>query len=93
MRGLAPLLWRAIGLGSGHSLELRRACEVGGGMAADRVVEAVDVAADSGCGVGACFEGGAPDELGLQRLEERLDHGVVEAVSPPGHGDQDAAGL
>ncbi len=32
-------------------------------MVADGVVEAVDVAADGGRGVGACFEGGASDEL------------------------------
>ena len=62
-------------------------------MTADGVVEAIDVAADGSRGVGACLEGGAPDEFGFQRLEECLDHGVVEAVSPPGHGDQDAKGL
>jgi hypothetical protein len=67
--GLAPFLWRGIGLGSGHLLELRWACEVERGMAADGVVEAIDVTAGGGCGVGACFEGSAPDELGFQRLK------------------------
>jgi hypothetical protein len=61
-------------------------------MAKDGGIEAVDVSAEGGCGVGVCFEGGAPDELGFERLEERLDHGVVEAVSPSGHCGQDAVG-
>ena len=33
---------------------------------------------------------GAPDEFGLEGLEERLDHGVVEAVSLARHRDRDA---
>ncbi len=76
--GLAPRLWRGIGSGRSHLLEPRRACEVERGMAPDGVVEAVDVSADGLCGFGACFEGSAPGEFGFQRLEERLDHGVVE---------------
>jgi hypothetical protein len=42
----------------------------------DRVVETIDVAADGLLGIPACFEHGALDEFRLQRLEERLDHGV-----------------
>ena len=49
-------------------------------MAPNGIVEAVDLAADCGGRLGAGLEDGAPDEFALERLEERLDHGVVEAV-------------
>lgn len=59
-------------------------------MAPDRVVEAVDIAGNSLLGLGVGVEDGAPYELGFDRLKERLDHGVVEAVSLARHGDTDA---
>ena len=60
--------------------ELKRADEVERRMA-DGSVEAVDVTADCAGGFDPALEEGAPDEFGLEGLEERLDHGVVEAVS------------
>ena len=59
-------------------------------MAADGIVEAVDVTADCACGFDPALEDGAPDEFGLEGLEERLDHGVVEAVALARHRDRDA---
>ena len=53
-------------------------------MAADGIVEAVDVTADCARGFDPALEDGAPDEFGLEGFEERLDHGVVEAVPLPG---------
>ena len=50
-------------------------------MAPHGVVEAVDIAGNGLPGLGAGVEDGAPDELGFDRLEERLDHGVIEAVA------------
>lgn len=47
--------------------ELKRADEVEREMAADWVVEAVDVTADRGGRLGAALEDGTPDEFGLQR--------------------------
>ena len=49
-------------------------------MAPDGIVEPVDVAANGLVGLLAGVEDGAPNELGFQRLEERLHHGVVVAV-------------
>ena len=62
-------------------LELKRADEVE--SAADGIVEAVDIAPTAAVASSSAPEDGAPDEVGLQRLEERLDHGVIEAVSLP----------
>jgi hypothetical protein len=59
-------------------------------MAADGIVEAVDVTADCARGLDPALEDGAPDEFGFEGLEERLDHGVVEAVSFARHRDRDA---
>jgi hypothetical protein len=59
-------------------------------MAADGIVEAVDVTADCARGFDPALEHGALDEFGLEGLEERLDHGVVEAVSFARHRDRDA---
>ena len=59
-------------------------------MAPDGIVEPVDVAADGLGGFLASVKNGPPDELGFQGLEERLDHGVVVAISLAGHRDQDA---
>lgn len=60
-------------------------------MAPDGVVESVDVAADRGGRLGPGLEDGAPDELGLQRLEEGPDHRVIVAISLARHRDQNAA--
>src|SRR3954447_10657843 len=70
--------------------ELSRAGEVEGGMAPDGIVEPVDVAANGPVGLLAGVEDSPPDELGFQALEERLPHGVVVAIPPAGHRDQDA---
>ena len=59
-------------------------------MAPDGIVEPVDVAGDSPLGFPASVEDSPPDELGFQRFEERLHHGVVIAVPLAGHRDQDA---
>ena len=59
-------------------------------MAPDGIVEPVDVAANGLVGLLASVKNGPPDELGFQGLEERLDHGVVVAISLVGHRDQDA---
>ena len=88
--GLAPRLWRAFSLLRGQPFELKRADEVERRMAPDGVVEAVDVVADRGCRLDPALEDGAPDELGLERLEEGLDHGVIKAVSFARHRDPDA---
>ena len=50
-------------------------------MAPDGVVEAVDIAGNGLRGLGAGVEDGSPDEFGFDRLEERLDHGVIVAIS------------
>jgi transposase len=78
------------GLTGGLPFELGGADEVERRVAPDGIVEAVDVAADGLPGLGPGLEDGAPDQLGLQRLEEGLDHGVVVAVPLPGHRDQEA---
>src|SRR5678815_4232072 len=88
--GLTPLQWRGIRSYGGHSFELTGACEVKGGMAADRIVEAVDITANCLVGLLAGVEDSTPDELGFEGLEEGLDHGVVVAISLAGHRDQDA---
>ena len=48
-------------------------------MAPHGVVEAVDIAGNGLPGLGAGVEHSAPDELGCDRPEERLGHGVIEA--------------
>jgi hypothetical protein len=80
----------AFGSFGGQFFELNRACEVEGGMAPDGIVEPVDVAANGPVGFLAGVEDGPPDELGFQRLEERLHHRVVIAIPLAGHRDQDA---
>lgn len=57
------------------------------GVAPDRVVEAVDIAGNGLRGLVTGIEDGAPDHLGFDRLEERLDHSVVVAISLFRHGD------
>ena len=50
--------------------ELKRADEVERRMAADGIVEAVDVTADCARGFDPALEEGAPDEFGLEGLED-----------------------
>src|SRR3954468_6479840 len=88
--GLASLQWRAFGGLCGPPFELHRAEEVERGVAPDGVVESLDVTADGVCSLGPGLEDGAPDELGFQRLEERLHHGIVETVAPARHGNPEA---
>ena len=88
--GLARHLWRAFSILRCPPFELKRADEVERRMAAEGIVEAVDVTADCDRGFDPALEHGAPDQFGLEGLEERLDHGVVEAVSLARHRDRDA---
>src|ERR1700719_3397895 len=90
MSGLARHLWRAFSILRCPPFELKRADEVERRMAADGIVEAVDVTADCARGFDPALEEGAPDDFGLEGLEERLDHGFVEAVSLARHRDRDA---
>src|SRR3954452_7900039 len=59
-------------------------------MTPDWVVEAVNIAADRLLGLGPGLEHGAPDQFGLQGLEEGLDHRIIITVACPGHRDPDA---
>ena len=45
-------------------------------MPAARIIKTVDVLKDSGFCLAADFPNPAPDQLGLDGLEERLDNGV-----------------
>jgi len=55
-------------------------------MPAARVIEAVDVLKDAGFGLASGFPRPAPDQLGLDGLEERLNNGVVIAIALAAHG-------
>ena len=55
-------------------------------MPAARVIEAVDVLKDAGFGLATGFPRPAPEQLGLDGLEERLDNGVVIANALAAHG-------
>src|SRR5215211_2716845 len=59
-------------------------------MTPDRVVEAVDVTTNCHLGLSSGLEQRAPDQFGLQGLEESLDHRIIIAVARPGHRDPDA---
>ena len=54
-------------------------------MPAARVIEAVDVLEDASFGLATGFPIPAPDQLGLDGLEERLDSGVVIANALAAH--------
>ena len=54
-------------------------------MPAARVIEAVDVLKDGGFCLATGFPRPAPDQLRLNRLEERLDSGVVIAIALAAH--------
>jgi hypothetical protein len=58
-------------------------------MAPEGIVEPVNVAGDSLGRLLVGVEDGPPHKLGFQRLEERLHHRVVVAVSRCRHRDQD----
>jgi hypothetical protein len=45
-------------------------------MPSARVIEAVDVLKDGGFGLATGFPRPAPDQLGLDGFEERLDNGI-----------------
>ena len=55
-------------------------------MPAARVIEAVDVLKDGGFCLATGFPRPAPDQLGLDGLEERLDNGVVITIALAAHG-------
>ena len=59
-------------------------------VAADRIVEPVDVSGHRVLGLAAGLPGDLPDQFGLDSLEERLDHSVVVAVALSTHRDQQA---
>ena len=50
-------------------------------MPSTRVIEADNVLEDSGFGLATGFPRPAPDQFGLDDLEERLDSGVVIAIA------------
>ena len=54
------------------------------------IVEAIDVTGQHGDGLGSRLERGAPNQVALQRHEERLDHRAVEAISVARHRDHNA---
>ena len=54
-------------------------------MPSARVIEAVDVLKDGGFGLAAGFPCPAPDQLGLDGFEERLDNGIVIAIALATH--------
>ena len=55
-------------------------------MPAAWVIEAADVLKDAGFGLATCFPIPAPDQLGLNGLEESLDNGVVITIALAAHG-------
>ena len=65
--------------------ELRRADIAKARMPSARIVESFDVLSNSLASLAACRECGPPDQLGLDDLEDRLDHGVVITVATPAH--------
>ncbi len=78
------------GVVSAAPLELGGADEAERRVTAAGIVEAIDVTGQRADGLGSRLERGAPDQLALQRLEERLDHRVVEAISLARHRNHDA---
>ncbi|GBQ33881.1 hypothetical protein AA12717_4174 [Gluconacetobacter sacchari DSM 12717] len=54
-------------------------------MAPDRIVETVDVTADSILGILSGQEDRPPNEFGFQGFEEGLDNGIVVTISLAGH--------
>ena len=95
-RGAAPVSWtvmltrrcgrtRTIAL-----LELLGTEVAEAAVAADPVVEDLDVVEHRGPGLGRARPGRAVDELGLEGGEEALGHGVVVAVADRAHGRRDA---
>jgi hypothetical protein len=50
-------------------------------MPSARVIEAVDVLKDSGFGLAAGFPCPAPNQLGLDGFEERLDNSIVMTIA------------
>ena len=54
-------------------------------MFAARVLEAVDVFEDGDLDLAAGLSVPAPDQFGLQRLEEAFDGGIVVTIAFPAH--------
>ena len=61
--------------------------------AATGIAEPVDVLEDGRLGLAARFPSPAPDQLGLDGLEEGLDGRIVVAVAFAGHGDAHAMSI
>jgi hypothetical protein len=54
-------------------------------MPSARVIEAVDVLKDGGFSLAAGFPCPAPNLLGLDGVEERLDNGIVITIALTAH--------
>ena len=54
-------------------------------MPSARVIEAVDVLKDAGFGAATGFPHAAPNQLGLDSFEERLDSGIAIALALSAH--------
>ena len=62
-------------------------------MASAGIVEAVDVLEDGSLCLPACWPFLPPDRFGLQAFEERLDGGVIVAITLSAHRWLQAVGL
>jgi hypothetical protein len=88
---IAEALWTCVTLEESNLVSLPpifrtwRAAEAQRRMAPDGIVEAINIPADGVFGFGSSLEDGAPDELGFQRFEERLDHRIVVTIAFAGH--------
>src|SRR3954471_7910923 len=95
LRVRAALAWTCSGLVESGLvraalLELSRAGEAERRVAPAGIVEPIDITGQSVDGLRPHLEDSAPDQLALQRLEERLNHGVVVTVALARHGDHNA---
>src|SRR5439155_5438018 len=77
--------FRGHGLSSMTRLVLRGTAVAEEGMPPPLVVEPLDVVEHIPLRLGPRAIGAMVDQLGLERLEEALDHRVVPAVAPPAH--------
>src|SRR6266568_1756910 len=77
------------GLSSMTRFVLRGTAVAEEGMPPPLVVEPLDVVEHIPLRLGPRAIGAMVDQLGLERLEEALDHRVVPAVAPPAHAGPD----
>ena len=62
-------------------------------MTAARVIKAIDILKDSTFCLTACVPFVTPDQLSLDRFEERFNHGIVIAITLAAHRDLEAVQL